>query len=45
MDEQRLGDLVERFYTAFLAADREALANFVAPEAAWIVQLEAFWSR
>ena len=40
MDERRLGDLVEHFYRAFLAADREALAKFVAPEAAWIVGLD-----
>ena len=40
VDEKRLGDLVELFYRAFLAADREALAKVVAPEAAWIVQLD-----
>ena len=40
MDEKQLRDLVERFYRAFLAADREALAALVAPEAAWIVPLE-----
>ena len=40
VDEKRLGDLAERFYRAFLAADRETLAKFVAPEAAWIVGLD-----
>ncbi len=40
MDEKQLRDLVERFYRAFLAADREALAVLVAPEAAWIVRLD-----
>ena len=40
VEEKRLGGLVERFYRAFLAADREALAKFVAPEAAWIVRLD-----
>jgi hypothetical protein len=39
VDEKRLGDVVEHFYRAFLAADREALATYVAPEAAWIVRL------
>lgn len=36
----QVGDLVERFYRAFLAADGEALAGLVVPEAVWIVQLE-----
>jgi ketosteroid isomerase-like protein len=40
VDEKRLGDLVEHFYRAFLAADREALAKVVVQEAAWIVQLD-----
>lgn len=40
MDDKRLGDLVERFYRAFLAADREALAEVVAPEAAWVLRLD-----
>jgi ketosteroid isomerase-like protein len=40
VDEKRLGDLVELFYRAFLAADREALDDIVAPNAAWIVQLD-----
>lgn len=40
VDEQHVGDLVEDFYRAFLTADREALAKFVAPEAAWIVRLD-----
>jgi ketosteroid isomerase-like protein len=38
--EKQLRDLAERFYRAFLAADPEALATLVAPEAAWIVQLD-----
>jgi ketosteroid isomerase-like protein len=40
VDEKRPGDLVERFYRAFLAADGEALAKVVAPEAAWVVRLD-----
>ena len=40
VDEKRLADLVERFYCAFLAADDEALAKVVAPEAAWVVRLD-----
>jgi ketosteroid isomerase-like protein len=40
VDEKRLGGLVEHFYAAFLAADLEALAQVVAPEAAWVVRLE-----
>src|SRR5919201_6465559 len=40
VDEERLGELVESFYRAFLAADRGALAEVVAPEAAWIVRLD-----
>jgi ketosteroid isomerase-like protein len=44
VEEQRLGDLVEHFYRAFLAADREALAALVAPEAAWIVRLDTVLS-
>jgi ketosteroid isomerase-like protein len=40
MDEAPARDLVERFYRAFLAADSEVLANIIAPEAAWVVQLE-----
>src|SRR5919199_2025905 len=40
VDQERLGNLAEHFYRAFLAADREALAKVVAPEAAWIVRLE-----
>src|SRR5919109_5181604 len=40
VDQERLGNLAEHFYRAFLAADREALAKVVAPEAAWIVQLD-----
>jgi ketosteroid isomerase-like protein len=39
VDEKPLGDLVEHFYRAFLAADRETLAALVAAEAAWIVRL------
>jgi ketosteroid isomerase-like protein len=38
--DERLGDLVEHFYRAFLAADREALAKVVSPETAWIVRLD-----
>lgn len=41
VDQKRLGDLVKHFYAAFLAADRDALASIVAPEAAWIVQLDS----
>ena len=40
VDEKRVWELVERFYRAFLAADGEALAKVVAPEAAWIVRLD-----
>jgi ketosteroid isomerase-like protein len=40
VDEQRVGELVEHFYGAFLAADRESLAEVVAPDAAWIVRLQ-----
>src|ERR671937_2392329 len=40
VDERRLRELVEGFYRAFLAADRGALAEVVAPEAAWIVRLD-----
>jgi hypothetical protein len=40
VDGKQLRGLVEGFYRAFLAADREALAKFVASEAAWIVRLE-----
>ena len=40
VDERRLGDLVERFYRAFLATDREALAKVVAPDAAWVLRLD-----
>jgi len=44
MEETRLTDLVERFYAAFLAADREAMAEVVAPEAAWFVRLDTVLS-
>jgi ketosteroid isomerase-like protein len=44
VDEQRVGDLGADFYRAFLAADREALAEIVAPEAAWIVPLDTMVS-
>jgi ketosteroid isomerase-like protein len=44
VDEKRLGDLVVHFYRAFLAADREALAEVVAPEAAWVVRLNTVLS-
>jgi ketosteroid isomerase-like protein len=40
VEEKRIGELVEHFYRAFLAADREALAKVVAREAAWIVRLD-----
>jgi ketosteroid isomerase-like protein len=40
VDEKRVGELVEHFYRAFLATDREVLAKVVAPEAAWIVRLD-----
>jgi ketosteroid isomerase-like protein len=40
VEEKRLGELVERFYCAFLAADGEALAEVVAPEVAWVVRLD-----
>jgi ketosteroid isomerase-like protein len=40
VDEKQLGELMEEFYRAFLAADRDALANVVAPSAAWVVRLD-----
>jgi ketosteroid isomerase-like protein len=40
VEEKRVRELVERFYRAFLGADREVLVEVVAPEAAWIVPLE-----
>lgn len=40
MDRKQLGELVDGFYRAFLAADDKALAELVAPEAAWVVRLE-----
>ena len=40
VDQERLGNLAEHFYRAFLAADREALGKVVAPKAAWIVRLD-----
>ena len=40
VEAERLRELVESFYRAFLAADREALAEIVAPEAAWVVRLD-----
>ena len=39
MDDQGVGRVVESFYGAFLAGDREALSEVVAPKAAWIVPL------
>lgn len=56
VDEKRLGDLVERFYRAFLAADGGALAEVVAAvENGRVTRLfhylhdpaafGAFWSR
>lgn len=44
VDEKGLGDLVQRFYRAFLAADREALDKLVAAEAAWVVRLNTVLS-
>ena len=44
VDEKRFGDLGQRFYRAFLAADREALGKVVAPEATWIVRLDTVLS-
>ena len=44
VDERQLGGLVERFYRAFLAADGEALAGLVAPDAVWIVRLDTLIS-
>jgi ketosteroid isomerase-like protein len=38
--EQRVHEVVEAFYGAFLAGDREALGQVVAPKAAWIVPLD-----
>jgi ketosteroid isomerase-like protein len=40
VDEKRLGELVEDFYRAFLAADGETLVEVVAPEATWVVRLD-----
>jgi hypothetical protein len=40
VDEKRLGELVEDFDRAFLAADGEALAKVVSPAAAWVVRLD-----
>jgi ketosteroid isomerase-like protein len=40
VDEEQLSDFVEHFYRAFIAADGEALAELVAPEAAWVVRLD-----
>jgi ketosteroid isomerase-like protein len=40
VDEKRLSELGEHFYRAFIAADGEALAEVVAPEAAWVVRLD-----
>lgn len=40
VDGKQLGELVEDFYRAFLAADGKALGELVAPEAAWVVRLE-----
>jgi ketosteroid isomerase-like protein len=44
VDEKRVRKLVEDFYRAFLAADRESLARILAPKAAWIVQLDTVLS-
>src|SRR5688500_1040459 len=40
VDERRVRELVEHFYRAVLAADREVLAKVVAPQAAWVVQVD-----
>ena len=40
VNEKQLGELVEDFYRAFLAADGDALADVVAPSAAWVVRLD-----
>jgi len=40
MEEEQLAQLVEQFYRTFLAADEQALARFVAPQAAWVVRLD-----
>src|ERR1051325_3802889 len=40
VDEKEVRQLVTHLYRAFLAADREALAEVVAPEAAWVVPLD-----
>jgi ketosteroid isomerase-like protein len=40
VDAERVRDLAGHFYRSFLASDREALEQVVAPEAAWIVPLD-----
>jgi ketosteroid isomerase-like protein len=40
VDDKQAGELAERFYRAFLAADDTALAEVVAQEAAWIIPLD-----
>jgi hypothetical protein len=44
VDQEQVGELVDGFYRAFLAADDKALAELVAPEAAWVVRLETVLS-
>jgi ketosteroid isomerase-like protein len=40
VDDQRVRRIVEAFYGAFLAGDREALAEVAASKAVWIVPLD-----
>jgi ketosteroid isomerase-like protein len=40
VDPEQLGELAEDFYHAFLAADANALAELVTPEAAWVVAMD-----
>jgi ketosteroid isomerase-like protein len=40
VDARRVRAVAERFYRAFLAGDRDALAEVVAPEAPWVVPLD-----
>jgi ketosteroid isomerase-like protein len=42
--DQRILEVVEAFYRAFLVGDRDALAEVVAPKAAWIVPLDTLLS-
>ena len=40
MNDRSVLEVVDAFYRAFLAGDRDALAEVVAPKAAWIVPLD-----